>query len=128
MAGDEDGEVVGGHQPADLAGMQPGGAGDVVVGAGLAQGDLSKRFEDGHLCRREVEPAAEVIGVGKGAGRPGEILVQPAGSLPAGALADVELGHGRAEPDGPLDGERPGRKLDDQGARLALDDGERADR
>src|SRR6476660_5421180 len=111
VTGDENRQVVSRDQPADLAGVQSGGPRDVIVGAGLTQGDLSKCLEDGNLGRRQIEPAAQVIGVGERPGGPGEVLVQPAGGLGAGTLANVELRHRGPEPDGPLDGERPGGKL-----------------
>ena len=72
--------MVGGDQPADLAGMQPCRSGDVLVRAGFAERNLAQGLEDGDLRRRQLEPALQVVGIGKWAGRAGEILIEPAAS------------------------------------------------
>src|SRR3954447_4288603 len=56
---DQDSQVVRGYQPANLPGVQPGGPGDVVVRAGLAQRNLAQGLQYGDLGRGEIEPTPE---------------------------------------------------------------------
>ena len=54
VAGDEDREVVGRDEPADLPRVQTGCARDIVVGAGFAQGNLPQRLVPRDLGGREI--------------------------------------------------------------------------
>lgn len=126
VAGDQDGEVIGRDQPADLAGVEPGCPGDVIVGTGFAERDLTQSLENGGLRRGEVEPALQMIGKGEGLGRAGEVIVEPGGSDRAGSLGDVQLGNGGAKPYRPLNGYCSSGKFDDERAGFTLHDGQRA--
>src|SRR5919109_3418502 len=79
VTGDQDSEVVGGTQPADLLGMQLDGPGHVVIGSGLSHRDPAQGLENRNLSRGEIEPALQVVGEGKWPGGTGEVLVQPGG-------------------------------------------------
>src|SRR5262249_30039273 len=78
VARDQDRQMIGGDEPAYLPGMEVGGAGHILVGPGLTQGNLPKCFEYSDLGRGEVEPALEMLGIGEGAAGPLEVLVEPA--------------------------------------------------
>src|SRR6476469_6674407 len=103
MTGNEDREVVRTHQLADLPGMETGGAGQVVIGAGFARGDGAEGAEDEHLRGRDVEPAGQVMGKGKPPGAAREVSVEPAAGDVARARLDAQLRQRAAGANGPLD-------------------------
>ncbi len=80
VAGNQDGQMVGGDQPPDLPGVETGGAGHIFVGPGLSEWDLPKCFEDRNLGWGEIEPALQVLGVGKGPRGAAEIVIEPLSS------------------------------------------------
>ncbi len=128
MAGDENCEMVGGGEPADLTGMQPGRAGDLLVRTGLSEPDLPQRPVHGQLRRREIEPIAEVAGERKSLRLACKICIEPGGGDGAGPLRDVEFRQRCAETHCPADASGAVRKLHGKRPRVALDNHERADR
>src|SRR5918995_1222025 len=83
VAGNQNGQVVGCDKPSDLARMKPSRSSHIIVGTGLPDRDLAKGLEDRNLGWRKVEPAFEMIRVGKPARGARKVLVQPISSSAA---------------------------------------------
>lgn len=128
MAGDEDREVVGCGEPADLTRVEPGGAGDLFVRAGLSEPDLPQRPVDCQLSGREIEPVAKVAGKRKSLRLACKICIEPSGGDGAGPLRDVEFRQRCTKAHRPTDPSGAVRELHGERPRIAFDNHERADR